>query len=104
VIATIKVLQNGKAILKALPSDHEEVLMTLRYILLPWLHDGVLAAHRPLGLTVLDDGSLKVDVDEPSESVTIDVFDEMMVGITKEEARAVARRLEECADKLEPRQ
>ena len=47
---------------------------------------------------------MQIGIDKPSEKVTIDIFDEMMVGLTKEDARALARRLEESADKLEPRQ
>jgi hypothetical protein len=102
VIGTIKVLQNGKAMIKALPSDQEAVRATLEFVLW-WLNDRPdhPSAHRPLGFTVLDDGMLQIGIDKPSDSVTIDVFNEMMVGITKEDARAVARRLEECADKLE---
>ena len=105
VIGTIKVLQNGKAMIKARDSDREAVRATLEFVLW-WLNDcpDHPSAHRPLGFTVLDDGMMQIGIDKPSESVTIDIFDEMMVGLTKEDARALARRLEDCADKLEPRQ
>src|SRR5262249_28548837 len=90
VIGTIKVLQNGKAMIKALPSDREAVMSSLELVLW-WLNANDRpdhqSAHRPLGFTVLDDGALQIGVDKPSQSVTIDVFDEIMVGITKEEVR-----------------
>jgi len=105
VIGTVKVLQNGKAMIKARDSDREAVIATLEFVLW-WLNDcpDHPSAHRPLGYTVLDDGSVQVGIDKPSESVTIDVFNEIMVGVTKEEARALAKRLKNAADKLEPRQ
>jgi hypothetical protein len=88
---------------KASPSDREAVLSSLELTLL-WLRADHQSTHQPLGFTVLDDGAVQIGIDKPSDSVTIDVFDEMMVGITKEEARAVAKQLEHCADKLEVRQ
>jgi hypothetical protein len=103
VIGTIKVHQSGKIMVKASPSDREAVLSSLELVL-GWLHADVAADHHPLGFTVLDDGAVQIGIDKPSDSVTIDVFDEMMVGITKEEARAAAKQLEYCADKLEVRQ
>jgi hypothetical protein len=103
VIGTIQIRENGQAMVKALPSDREAVLMALEPVLL-WLHAEECASRQPLGYMLVNYGALQVGLDEPSESVTIDIFDEMMVGLTKEDARALARRLDDCADKLEPRQ
>src|SRR2546430_975951 len=102
VIGTIKIQENGRGMVWAQPSDREVVLMALKAALV-WMDADYCATRRPLGFMLVDYGALKVDVDEPSESVTIDIFDEMMVGLTKEDARALAKRIEDCADKLEPR-
>src|SRR5262249_55662329 len=61
VIGTVKVLQNGKAMIKARDSDREAVIATLEFVLW-WLNDcpDHPSAHRPLGYTVLDDGSVQV--------------------------------------------
>jgi hypothetical protein len=103
VIATIKIQENGRVMLRAQPSDREAVLMALKPALV-WMDADYCATRRPLGYMLVDYGQLKVGLDEPSESVTIDIFDEMMVGLTKKDARALARRLEDYADELEPRQ
>jgi hypothetical protein len=89
--------------IRARLSDREAVLMALQPALMMMEAD-YCATRRHLGYTLVDYGQLKVGLDEPSESVTIDIFDEMMVGLTKKDARALARRLEDYADELEPRQ
>jgi hypothetical protein len=103
VIGTIKIQEDGKVMVRAQPSDREAVLTALKPALV-WMDTDYCATRRPLGYMLVDYGQLKVGLDEPSESVTIDIFDEMMVGLTKEDARALARRLKDCADELEPRQ
>jgi hypothetical protein len=103
VIATIKVQESGLVMIRAQPSDREAVLTALKPALV-WMDADYCTTRRPLGYTLVDYGALRVGLDEPSESVTIDIFDEIMVGLTKEDARALARRLEECANELEPRQ